>query len=78
MENNFVGPLLGGSGLVYERKICGGQTRGHCWEMVSWGMIRKADISDRWATVTAQFVNVGPTVVCYMGKVIHFICILSS
>ena len=33
----------------------------------SWGTIGKADISDRWPTVTPQLANVGPTIVCYMG-----------
>ena len=31
------------------------------------GTIGKADISDRWPTVTLQLANVGPTIVCYMG-----------
>ena len=31
----------------------------------SWGTIGKADISDRWPTVTPQLANVGPTIVRY-------------
>ena len=31
----------------------------------SCGTIGKADISDRWPTVTPQLANVGPTIVCY-------------
>ena len=32
------------------------------------GTTGKADISDRWPTVTPQLANVGPTIVCYMGS----------
>ena len=34
IENNLVGPLLGGSWLVSERQIHGFPTKGHCWQMV--------------------------------------------
>ena len=34
----------------------------------SWGTNGKADISDRWPTVTPQLANVGRTILCYMGS----------
>ena len=42
-----------------------------------WGTIGKADLSDRWPTVTPQLANVGPTIVCYMGSISQmFVCVV--
>ena len=66
--------MLVGSGLKYERSIHGGPTRSHCWQMFSWSTIGKADISERWPTVTPQLIRVAPTIECYMRMLKAIFC----
>ena len=51
IENNLVGPLLGGGWYTID-KFTENQPEAIVGKRFSWGTICKADISDRWPTVT--------------------------